>query len=496
MKNSVKAHLVCLLQTLPMYLPLQAQLRHNQPGKWSAAPSEPAVLSSMASIDSNLESLYQELDAAEEALRLQGDSAPVSLDSPTEESSEDQIRESWFAVLDTLDVKAMEGWRRQRETLKDSVVAAIEALQWVSPSQVVVPTKLIQRAQQAINWHLEPNSPDEHEATMVELSKIGWPDGPILVESEPVRLKDRLDALPDAAAIELATGYRLPSSAVVAIQKLMTDYAERRVRVGLSAPSVMPVPVCWLKHGPYEGDEPLSVVFEDPKDPDCFSALGYIVEPALTGVKTAETPDGGETDQEGYVTSETLRLHGENAELLKQIENYETALADALEFLAKDPEWVVNDLGELGVKVNGRFFFLYKGYSLEYGKETGQQKDGVALHDDDTPLLYRMVGKVEFGETCWPVQWVTRGFREDRYTQDLKFEPGLSDGKPEDALWKPLPSAPSCIPAVTTPTGTDTEKALGSRLADAINTGLSIIARTRAFLATQDSEDQTKRRRS
>lgn len=324
-------------------------------------------------------------------------------------------------------------------------------------------------------------------------------------------------------------------------------------------PSVMPVPVCWLKHGPYEGDEPLSVVFEDPKDPDCFSALGYIVEPALTGVKTAETPDGVETDQEGYLTSETLRLHRENAELLKQIENYETALADALEFLAKEPEWIVNDLGELGVKVNGRFFFLYKGYSLEYGKETDQQKDGVALHDDDTPLLYRMVGKVEFGETCWPVQWVTRGFREDRYTQDLKFEPGLSDGKPEDAQWKPLPCAPSCIPAVTTPTGTDTEKASGSNVADtlglvssrssvpvghagglkrlkddlatsagllkemianhdcsmraigeeaqrqgikqiyfsgpqadAINKGLSIIARTRAFLATQDSEDQTK----
>ena len=326
-------------------------------------------------------------------------------------------------------------------------------------------------------------------------------------------------------------------------------------------PSVMPVPVCWLKHGPYEGDEPLSVVFEDPKDPDCFSALGYIVEPALTGVKTAETPDGVETDQEGYLTSETLRLHRENAELLKQIENYETALADALEFLAKDPEWVVNDLGELGVKVNGRFFFLYKGYSLEYGKETGQQKDGVALHDDDTPLLYRRVGKVEFGETCWPVQWVTRGFREDRYTQDLKFEPGLSDGKPEDALWKPLPVAPSVTPAVSSSAELEKGMALllwsnvadtlglvssrssvpvgrASRLkqlkddlatsagllkemvanhdcsmraigeeaqrqgikqiyfsgsqADAINQGLSIITRTRAFLATQDSKDQTK----
>ncbi len=54
--------------------------------------------------------------------------------------------------------------------------------------------------------------------------------------------------------------------------------------------------------------------------------------------------------------------------------------------VTQDPEWVVNDLGELGVKVNERFYFLYKGDSLEY-------KNG--KHDDGSDMLYRMVGKRE-----------------------------------------------------------------------------------------------------
>ncbi len=42
--------------------------------------------------------------------------------------------------------------------------------------EVTVSIDLIRRAQQAINYHLEPNSPVEHESTMVELEAIGWPD--------------------------------------------------------------------------------------------------------------------------------------------------------------------------------------------------------------------------------------------------------------------------------------------------------------------------------
>jgi hypothetical protein len=46
----------------------------------------------------------------------------------------------------------------------------------VPEDSVTVPRSLIRRAQQAINWHLEPSSPDEHEATMRELAEIGWPE--------------------------------------------------------------------------------------------------------------------------------------------------------------------------------------------------------------------------------------------------------------------------------------------------------------------------------
>lgn len=94
------------------------------------------------------------------------------------------------------------------------------------------------------------------------------------------------------------------------------------------------------------------------------------------------------------------------------------------------PEWIVNDLGELGVLVEGRAFFLYKGESLEYcGK-----------HDDGTPMLYRPVGKREFGEVCVPARfWRPDAVMPERYTEELKFIPGLSHGKPDDGKWRPLP---------------------------------------------------------
>lgn len=62
-----------------------------------------------------------------------------------------------------------------------------------------------------------------------------------------------------------------------------------------------------------------------------------------------------------------------------------------------DVEWVVNDMSELGVKIGSRFFFLYKGDSLEY-KEFENAK-----HEDGTMMKYRQVGKREFGECCYPL---------------------------------------------------------------------------------------------
>jgi len=86
-----------------------------------------------------------------------------------------------------------------------------------------------------------------------------------------------------------------------------------------------------------------------------------------------------------------------------------------------DVKWVVNDLGELGVEVFGRVFFLYKGGSLEY-------EDG--LHSDEgnegKPVLYRPVGKREFGECCHPAEWMLRG-RSGPYPYT------------EGEGWRPLP---------------------------------------------------------
>jgi len=56
----------------------------------------------------------------------------------------------------------------------------------------------------------------------------------------------------------------------------------------------------------------------------------------------------------------------------------------------KDVRWVVNSDGELGVEINGRYFFLYKGESIEYRYKCGAS------------LMVRPVEKREFGECCHP----------------------------------------------------------------------------------------------
>jgi hypothetical protein len=110
-----------------------------------------------------------------------------------------------------------------------------------------------------------------------------------------------------------------------------------------------------------------------------------------------------------------------------------------------EPVWVVNSLGELGVRVRGRHYFLYKGESLDYST-VSTIKDGVVQLDSGEPMMVRMVGKIEFGEVCKPVVHlrVENGHIYDRtpkpYTLELTYVPGLSFGTPEDAAWKPLPA--------------------------------------------------------
>lgn len=72
------------------------------------------------------------------------------------------------------------------------------------------------------------------------------------------------------------------------------------------------------------------------------------------------------------------------------------------------PIWIVNDLGELGIEIDGHCFFMYKGRSLEY-------KDG--CHSSGSTMRYRVVDEYEYGETCWPMEWIQAGVRQRRYTR-------------------------------------------------------------------------------
>lgn len=98
-----------------------------------------------------------------------------------------------------------------------------------------------------------------------------------------------------------------------------------------------------------------------------------------------------------------------------------------------EPTWIVNDLGELGVMVDGVPYFLYKGDNIVYRDPK---------HDDGSPMMFRVVGKREFGEVCRPEHWYERGWGAvSRYTEELVYTPGLSFGKPEDGAWRPLPAS-------------------------------------------------------
>lgn len=67
--------------------------------------------------------------------------------------------------------------------------------------------------------------------------------------------------------------------------------------------------------------------------------------------------------------------------------------------MADQVQWVVNSLGELGVNVNGTYYFLYKGHSIIYKNPADDEGDGHG------PMFVRPVFKREFGECCHPINY-------------------------------------------------------------------------------------------
>lgn len=102
--------------------------------------------------------------------------------------------------------------------------------------------------------------------------------------------------------------------------------------------------------------------------------------------------------------------------------------------LVNDVNWVVNDLGELGVEIHGAYFFMYKGRSLQYG--TYQSRNGMATHDDETEMRVRPIDGWEYGETVWPTAWISRGYRDARYLGAHRHQRQLGDS----VSWKPIPA--------------------------------------------------------
>jgi hypothetical protein len=112
-----------------------------------------------------------------------------------------------------------------------------------------------------------------------------------------------------------------------------------------------------------------------------------------------------------------------SAEMMQFLDGYESTPGTP-DIIDDDVQWVVNDIGELGVKIGDRFFWLYKGYSLVYTK---------GKHDDGTPMKWRPVGKREFGEVCHPVDYYDKRHNEQgRYSEQFA-----------DVSWQDLPAMPA-----------------------------------------------------
>lgn len=108
-------------------------------------------------------------------------------------------------------------------------------------------------------------------------------------------------------------------------------------------------------------------------------------------------------------------------ELVDLLNSQQVSKTGSIPAFMPKPVWVVNNLGELGVKVNDQYFFLYKGDNLQYTEKN---------------MFVREVKKREFGEVCKPIGFFSPADNGDiriRITDTYHLEDG------DD--WKILPPA-------------------------------------------------------
>ena len=81
----------------------------------------------------------------------------------------------------------------------------------------------------------------------------------------------------------------------------------------------------------------------------------------------------------------------------------------------KDVTFIVNDSGELGVKISNKTFWLYKDH-------TPKVYD-TAKHENGDTIMYRPIMKGEFGNECRPVSFDVSILENDgRYTEGMGWK--------------------------------------------------------------------------
>ena len=208
-----------------------------------------------------------------------------------------------------------------------------------------------------------------------------------------------------------------------------------------------------------EADKPIAVSLELVRE--CLATLRAALAPPADGAGEVEAEIRArheavqKSDLTDFFYDAALQeqAHADRATLLRLLDA-ERARRVEVEGARKglsedDVEWVVNDLAELGVKIGGQFFFLYKGRSLSYTDDpTHDEDDPKVGYKQGDPIKWRHVYKREFGECCHPVNYknleaLSMKAREAGYHGEETWAMIGTVSYSDSPDWQPLPTPPA-----------------------------------------------------